>query len=63
MPRRSTLRSQLYRAARELGDVEAAAKGPGAYAKRRARRAVYRTSNQMTASLLRSVGLSGRSRR
>lgn len=28
MPRRKSLRSQLYRAARDLGNVEAAEKGP-----------------------------------
>ena len=38
MPRRKSLRSQLYRAARDLGNVEAAAKGPGALAKRQVRR-------------------------
>ena len=54
---RHSLRSQLYRAARDLGNVQAATRGPGAYAKRVARRKVYRTTNGMTRRLLRSVGL------
>ena len=33
-PRRGSFRSQLYRAARELGNVEAASKGPAALGKR-----------------------------
>jgi len=50
-------RSQLYRAARDLGNVQAASKGPGSYAKRVARRKVYRTTNGMTRHLLRGFGL------
>lgn len=57
MARRSTLRSQLYRAARDLGNVQAAEKGPGSYARRVARRRVYRTTNGMTRHLLRGLGL------
>jgi hypothetical protein len=52
---RHTLRSQLYRAARDLGNVQAASRGPGSYAKRVARRKVYRASNTLTASLLRTL--------
>jgi hypothetical protein len=63
MARRSALRSELYRAARDLGDVQSAAHGPGAYAKRVARRRVYRQTNALTNSLLRSVGLMGTRRR
>ncbi len=63
MARRSSLRSQLYRAAHDLGNVEAATQGPGAYAKRVARRRVYRTTNGLTSQLLRSAGLLGRTRR
>jgi hypothetical protein len=63
MARRSTLRSQLYRAARDLGNVQAAARGPGSYAKRVARRRVYRTTNSLTNQLLRSAGLLGSRRR
>jgi hypothetical protein len=54
---RHSLRSQLYRAARDLGNVQAASRGPGSYAQRVARRHVYRASNRLTASLLRSIGL------
>ena len=57
MARRSSLRSQLYRAARDVGNVQAAEKGPSSYAKRVARRKVYRTTNGMTRHLLRGFGL------
>jgi hypothetical protein len=56
--RTRSLRSQLYREARILGNVEAASKGPAAYGKRYARRKVYSTSNSLTRTLLRSMGLS-----
>ena len=49
--RRST-RSQLYRAARDLGNVEAALKGPGAYSKRAVRRRAYRVTNRELARTL-----------
>lgn len=62
MPRRRSLRSNLYRAARVLGDVEAAQQGPEALAKREVRKSVYRRSNSLTASLLRALGLMGRRR-
>lgn len=58
MARRRSLRSQLYRDARILGNVEAASRGPVAYGKRYARRKVYAKSNSLTRSLLRSFGLS-----
>ena len=54
---RHSLRSQLYRAARDLGNVQAASRGPGAYAKRVARRKVYRTTTGMTLHLLREINL------
>jgi len=54
---RHSLRSQLYRVARDLGNVQAASRGPGAYATRMARRKVYRTTNGMTRHLLRALGL------
>ena len=54
---RHSLRSQLYRAARDLGNVQAASRGPGAYAKRVARRKVYGTTNGMTLHLLREINL------
>ena len=57
MARRSSLRSELYRAARDLGNVQAATRGPGSYAKRVVRRKVYRTTNGLTNPLLRSVRL------
>jgi len=57
MTRHTSLRSQLYRAARDLGNVQAASKGPGSYAKRVVRRKVYRTTNGMTRHLLRGFGL------
>jgi len=63
MPRRKSLRSQLYRAARDLGNVEAVAQGPGALAKRQVRRKVYRSTNGALGGLLRAFGLSGRRRR
>lgn len=56
MPRNKSLRSQLYRAARDLGNVQAAAKGPGAYARRTVRRGVYRKTNGLLGKLLRGLG-------
>ncbi len=55
--RRKSLRSQLYRGARELGNAEAAAKGPVPYTKRVVRRNVYRSTNRVTGSFLRRLGL------
>jgi hypothetical protein len=57
MARRKSLRSQLYRAARDLGNVEAAEKGPVSYGKRVGRRAVYRKTNTGLGRLLRGIGL------
>ena len=57
MARRRSLRSSLYRDARILGNVQAAAKGPGAYATRYARRRAYATTNGVTRSFLRALGL------
>jgi hypothetical protein len=53
--RRKSLRSQLYRAARDLGNVEAASKGPAAYGKRMVRRKVYRRTNRTTGGFLRRL--------
>jgi hypothetical protein len=39
---RKSLRSQLYRGARDLGNIEAAEKGPTSLGKRYVRRAAYR---------------------
>lgn len=57
MPRRKSVRSQLYRAARDLGNVEAAAKGPGAMGRRVVRRTVYRKGNTGIRKVLRIFGL------
>jgi len=59
MPRRKSLRSQLYRAARDLGNVEAAERGPTAYGKRVVRRKVLRTSNGAVQRGLRKLRLWG----
>jgi len=58
MARRRSLRSDLYRGARLMGDVEAAETGPTAYGKRVMRKKFYRRSNSATRRLLRMVGLS-----
>jgi hypothetical protein len=61
-----------YRAARDLGNAEAAEHGaktgglPGAVsgeAKRYARRAVYRKTNTVTGNVLRALGLQGGKKR
>jgi hypothetical protein len=52
-----SLRSQLYRAARDLGNVQAASKGPTAYGKRVVRRKAYRTTNGAMGRFLRGLGL------
>jgi hypothetical protein len=58
MPRRKSLRSQLYRAARDLGNVEAVEHGGvSGGAKRYARRAVYRKTNGTLGRVLRGLGL------
>jgi hypothetical protein len=54
MPRPKSLRSQLYRAARDLGNVQAAEKGPVSYGKRVARRKVYRKSNTVVGQVMRT---------
>jgi hypothetical protein len=45
MPRRKSLRSQLDRAARDLGNIEAAEKGRASYDKWVVRRKVYAKTN------------------
>lgn len=57
MARSRSLRSQLYRSARILGDLEAASRGPSAYGKRVVRRAAYRKSGSLTRQLLRTFKL------
>ncbi len=58
MARHRSLRSQLYRDARILGDAEALSRGPTAYARRRVRRRAYATSSSLTRQLMRALGLS-----
>jgi hypothetical protein len=58
MARHRSLRSELYRDARILGDIQAMTKGPGAYAKRYARRKIYSRSMSSTHSILRALNLS-----
>jgi hypothetical protein len=59
MSRRKGLRSQLYRAARDLGNVEAAERGPISYGKRVERRRVLRTTNGVVQRSLRKLRLWG----
>jgi hypothetical protein len=54
---RHSLRSQLYRVARDVGNVEAASRSPGSYARRVARLRVYRTTDGVTRNLLRDLRL------
>ena len=57
------IRSQFYRGARDLGNVEAVEHGGvGGGAKRVVRRKVYRSTNRGLAGILRGLGLSGRRR-
>jgi hypothetical protein len=53
----SKLRRDLYRAARGIGTVQAAAKGPVPLGKRYARKAVYRKTNTGLGRILRRIGL------
>jgi hypothetical protein len=55
MARRKSFRSQLYRAARDMGNIEAAAQGPSAYGKRVVRRKVYARTNGFVSRLLRGL--------
>jgi len=56
-----SIRSQLYRAARDLGNTEAVEHhGPVGVPERIARRSIYRHVNKPLNRFLRSVGLSGR---
>ena len=58
MARRPSARSQLYRGARLLGNIEAAERGPVAFTKRYARRKVYAKTSGLTRHFLHSMGLS-----
>jgi hypothetical protein len=53
-----TWMGQLYRAARDLGNVEEAEQWPTAYGKRLMRRKVYARSNSLTRQLLKAIGMS-----
>ena len=55
MARRKSLRSQLYRAARDLGNIEAAEKGPASYGRRVVRRKVYAKTNGALGKFLRGM--------
>jgi hypothetical protein len=57
MARHTSLRSQLYRVARDMGNVQAAEQGPTPYAKRVARRTIYATSGRLSRTLTRRLGL------
>jgi hypothetical protein len=58
MSRKRSVRSMLYRDARMLGNIEAAAQGPTAFARRVVRRKAYAKANGLTRKLLRAFGLS-----
>ncbi len=58
MPRRRSLTSQLYRAARVSNNLRAASRGPGSFAKRQVRRKAYRASGGLTRAILKAFGLS-----
>lgn len=55
--RRKSLRSQLYRAARDMGNIEAASRGPAAYGRRVVRRKAYAKSGSMTRAILKMLGM------
>jgi hypothetical protein len=57
MARRKSLRSQLYRAARDMGNIQAARGGRTSYGKRVVRRKVYRTTNGINRRVLKDLGL------
>ena len=57
MPRRRSLTSNLYRAARLSNNLRAASRGPCAYAKRVVRQKTYGKSMGATGRLLRIFGL------
>jgi hypothetical protein len=58
MPRRRSLTSSLYKAARLSNNVRAASRGPAAYGKRVVRRKVYGKEMGLTRSILKVFGLS-----
>jgi hypothetical protein len=56
VPRKRSLTSQLYRAARLSNNARAASRGPGAYARRVVRRKTYSKSMSATGRFLRMFG-------
>lgn len=67
----STTRSQLYRIARDLGNIEAVEHGyqrgglsgsAGGVAQREARRVIYREGNRQINRFVRAIGLGARRR-
>ncbi len=57
MPRRRSLTSSLYRAARLSNNARAIRRGPAATAERLARRKTYRASGGFTRAILRVLGM------
>ena len=57
MPRKLSLTSNLYRAARLSNNARAASRGPGAYARHVVRRKTHSKSMDATGRLLRMFGL------
>ena len=58
MPRKRSLTTTLYRAARTSNNLRAASRGPSAYAKHVVRRKVYSKQMGLTWSILKAFGLS-----
>ena len=58
MPRKRSLTSKLYRAARASNNLRAASRGPVAYGRRVVRRKSYSKSMGATGKLMRIFGLS-----
>ncbi len=57
MARRSSLTNILFKAARASATARAARKGPVSFAKREARKAVYREEGKLTRRFFRGFGL------
>jgi hypothetical protein len=57
MARRKSLRSQIYRGARDLGNVQAARGGPTSYGQACGATEVYRTTNGINRRVLKDLGL------
>lgn len=57
MPRRKSIVSQMYRAARIVNNTRAVTRGPAAAAKRAVRYEAARTTGRSTSKLLRWLGM------